>query len=90
MTKRNRRQWPEEARVGDFDAILDTFLSCDLALVEVSMGLYNVPRAEQAAIREQNQRLHGALRKNLLTLDRYGAKASHLRMKACRSGKRLS
>jgi hypothetical protein len=84
MTKRNTTRWRnEEAGAGDFNAILDTFLSCDLALVEVSMGLYNVPRAEQAAIREQNRRLHGALREHLLSLE---PKAAHARMGANSEG----
>jgi hypothetical protein len=83
--------------------MLDTLLACDWAVVEFSMGLYNVPRGEQAAIREQNRRLHGALRENLLPLDRKATsqagvnshrgrsgKVSRLSRKACRNTNRLS
>ncbi len=45
--------------------MLDTVLAFDRSLVEFSMGLYNVPRRHRAAMREQNRRLHHALRKRL-------------------------
>ena len=63
MEKQSTRKWRDQAPgAGELNEMLDTLLACDWAVVEVSMGLYNVPRSAQAAIREQNQRLHGTLR----------------------------
>jgi hypothetical protein len=69
MEKQSTRKWRNQAAgAGELNEMLDTLLACDWAVVEVSMGLYNVPRSAQAGIREQNQRLHGTLREHLLTL----------------------
>jgi len=61
------------APAGELNEMLDTLLACDWAVVEFSMGLFNVPLAQQTAIREQNQRLHGVLREHLLPLERKAA-----------------
>ncbi len=101
MTKRTTRQSRNQAALsGDLNNMLDTLRACDWAVIEFSMGLFNVPQAEQAVIRAQNRRLHGALRKHLLPLEskataigRTGANSDHGRStqasrmsrKACRS-----
>jgi len=106
MEKQSTRKWRNQAAsAGKLNEMLDTLLACDWAVVEVSMGLYNVPRTAQAAIREQNQRLHGALREHLLTLvpkrsangpraltpgKRKPAKTSVTSLETCRNVNRLS
>jgi len=47
------------------DEMLDVLLALDRMLVEVSMGLYNVPSRERFSLRKQNRRLHDAVRKHL-------------------------
>ena len=51
---------------GDLNEMLDIFLALDRAVVEFSIVLYNVPRRDKVAIRQQNRRLHDALRERLL------------------------
>jgi len=45
--------------------MLDILSACDRGVVEFSMGLYNVPRRDRVLMRQQNRRLHRALRKCL-------------------------
>jgi hypothetical protein len=52
-------------RVNSNDQTLDILLALDRSMVEFSMGLYNVPRRDRALMREQNRRLHRALRNRL-------------------------
>lgn len=65
MTKRSSRKRRSPA-VGDRerDEMLDMLLAYDRGVVEFSMGLYNVGGRDRDAIREQNRRLHDAVRKS--------------------------
>lgn len=45
--------------------MLDILLAFDRSVVELSMGLYNLPRRDRVIMREQNRRLHHALREGL-------------------------
>jgi hypothetical protein len=69
MTKLNRSKRRESRDLlthrGDPEKMLDILLACDRSMVEFSMGLYNVPRRDRALLREQNRRLHRALRNRL-------------------------
>jgi hypothetical protein len=45
--------------------LLEMVLAFDRMVVELSMGIYNVPRHERFMMRAQNQRLHRAVREHL-------------------------
>ena len=49
----------------DVDQLLDILSAFDRGVVELSMGLYNVSRHDRMLMRQQNRRLHRALRKCL-------------------------
>lgn len=49
----------------ELDKLLEILSACDRGVVEFSMGLYNVPRHDRAAMRRHNRRLHRALRSYL-------------------------
>jgi hypothetical protein len=49
----------------ELQKMLDILSACDRGVVEFSMGLYKVPRRDRAVMRQQNRRLHRALRKCL-------------------------
>lgn len=49
----------------DADRMLDILSAFDRGVVELSMGLYNVSRRDRMLMRQQNRRLHRALRKCL-------------------------
>jgi hypothetical protein len=69
MTKQNRsrRRKPHNhiMRRDDLNAMLDILLAFDRSVVEFSMHLYNVPRHDRVTLREQNRRVHLALRERL-------------------------
>jgi hypothetical protein len=69
MTKLNRAKRRESRNLmthrGDTKRMLDILLAFDRSMVEISMGLYNVPRRDRALMREQNRRLHRALRNHV-------------------------
>jgi hypothetical protein len=69
MTKqsRSRRRKPYNhiMRRDDLNTMLDILLAFDRSVVEFSMHLYNVPRRDRVALREQNRRVHHALRERL-------------------------
>jgi hypothetical protein len=69
MTKQNRsrRSKPDNhiMRRDDLNMMLDILLALDRSVVEFSMHLYNVPRRDRVAMREQNRRVHHALRECL-------------------------
>ena len=48
-----------------FEELLEILSACDRGVVEFSMGLYNVPRRDRAAMRRHNRRLHRALKSYL-------------------------
>jgi hypothetical protein len=45
--------------------MVEILLAFDRSVVELSMGLYNVPRRERTLMRQHNRRLHRAIRKKL-------------------------
>ncbi len=49
----------------DPKTMLEILLALDRAVVEVSMHLYNLPPRDRFVMREQNQRLHEAVREHL-------------------------
>ena len=49
----------------DLDQMLEILSAFDRGVVELSMGLYNVSRHDRMLMRQQNRRLHRALRKCL-------------------------
>lgn len=49
----------------DLDRVLDILLALDRMVVELSMRFYNIPRRDRFAMREQNRRLHDAVRERL-------------------------
>lgn len=67
-TKKARPQGIGEAELNE---IVDVLLIFDRAVVEFSMNLYNVHPRERVVIREQNRRLHDALRARLLRPPRW-------------------
>ncbi len=46
----------------ELDKMLEILSAFDRGVVELSMGLYNVPRRERVIMRQQNRRLHRALK----------------------------
>jgi hypothetical protein len=52
-------------RLTDPDRMLEILLAFDRSVVELSMGLYNLPRRERTLMRQHNRRLHRVLRKRL-------------------------
>ncbi len=69
MTKRRtpRRSRTNNAvpRMGDLKQMLEVLFAFDRSVLEFSMSLYDVPRSDQVIMREQNRRLHHALRERL-------------------------
>jgi len=69
MTKHHPSRWrkPQDriTRRYDLNQMLDILLAFDQSVVECSMRLYNVPRRDRVTMREQNRRLHHALRECL-------------------------
>jgi len=65
QTKRERRQVRELIRSREFEKMLEALLALDRTLVELSMRFYKIPRRHQVAMREQNRRLHTAVRARL-------------------------
>jgi hypothetical protein len=69
MTRQNKREWrklrPHLAGASDFRQLLDTLLALDRTVVELSMRAYKLPRQHRLAMREQNRRLHNAVRERL-------------------------
>jgi hypothetical protein len=64
-TARRRRSRNQILGRGEFNKMLDVLLEFDRSVVELSMGLYNLPRRDRVVMRAQNRRLHNALRKRL-------------------------
>ena len=69
MTKQNRsrprKPYNHIMRRDDLSTMLDILLAFDRSVVEFSMHLYNVPRRDRVALREQNQRVRRPLRERL-------------------------
>lgn len=69
MAKARTAKWrktpaPMPPRVG-LEKLLEILSACDRGVVEFSMGLYNVPHRDRAAMRRHNRRLHRALKSYL-------------------------
>ena len=68
MTQQNKRKWRElqnqVAGASDPNTMLEMLLALDRAVVEVSMHIYNLSPRDRFVMREQNQRLHEAVRKD--------------------------
>jgi hypothetical protein len=69
MAQQNKPKWHElqnQVTSGsDPNTLLEILLALDRAVVEVSMHIYNLPAHERFVMREQNQRLHEAVREHL-------------------------
>lgn len=66
MTDKNIKNAPFKVTgEDDLNRVVDILLAFDRVVVEFSMNLYNVHPRERVAIREQNRRLHHALRERL-------------------------
>jgi hypothetical protein len=69
MTRQNERKWREWHRraiaASDPGEMLDMLLALDRMVVELSLRVYKVSRRERSLMREQNRRLHRAVRKHL-------------------------
>lgn len=67
MSQQDKRRWRElcsqVASESDPVKLLNMFLELDRIVVEQSMRLYKVPRGQRFVVREQNRRLHNALRR---------------------------
>ena len=69
MAKARTAKWrkspvPRRHRT-ELEKLLEVLSACDRGVVEFSMGLYNVPHRDQAAMRRHNRRLHRALKSYL-------------------------
>jgi hypothetical protein len=69
MTQQDRRKLralhERVAGESDLNRLLDIILALDRMVVELSMRAYNLPRRERFTMREQNRRLHDAVRERL-------------------------
>jgi hypothetical protein len=69
MTSQSKREWGKQHTQGfnrrDPEEMMDTLLTLDRMLVEISMRLYNVPRRDRFTMRKHNRRLHAAVRQQL-------------------------
>jgi len=69
MTQQDQRKWRElrdqATSESDRNKVLDVLLALDQMVVELSMRVYNVPRRDQFIMREQNRRLHDAVRERV-------------------------
>ena len=54
-----------DAAQAELEKLLEILSACDRGVVEFSMGLYNVPHRDRAAMRRHNRRLHRALKSYL-------------------------
>jgi len=69
MTRQHGRKYRDSRRQAISDSepatVLDSLLALDRMVVELSMHVYNIPRGDRFLVREQNRRLHDAVRKRL-------------------------
>jgi len=69
MTQQDERKWRELGNQvisrSDLNKVLDILLALDRIVVEHSMRTYNIPRRDRFIMREQNRRLHNAVREYL-------------------------
>jgi len=69
MTRLDERKWREfrsqVISASDLSQLLDILLALDRRVVELSMRIYNIPRRDRFIMREQNRRLHDAVREHL-------------------------
>jgi hypothetical protein len=69
MTRRHNGEWRKlrkgSVSTSDLDNLMNILLALDRTVVELSMHVYQIPRGHQLAMREQNRRLHEAVRQRL-------------------------
>jgi hypothetical protein len=69
MKRHDRRKWRalrnRAVRETDPKRALDMFFALDRKIVELSMSVYNIPRPERFKMREQNRRLHQAVKEHV-------------------------
>lgn len=65
--RKSRNRVPNER---DSRNMLESLLALDAALVELSMHLYKVPDRERPVLRLQTRRLHRAVRRSKVNLNR--------------------
>jgi hypothetical protein len=69
MTQQDERKLRElrnqATSESDPNRMLDILLALDRMVVELSMRVYKVPRRHRFIMREQNRRLHDAVREHL-------------------------
>jgi len=69
MTQHNKRKWHtlhNQVIAGSAPkTVLDMLLALDRAVLELSMHIYDLPARDRFAMREQNQRLHDAVKEHL-------------------------
>jgi hypothetical protein len=69
MTQQDQRKWRElrdqVTSETDRNKVLDIMLALDRMVVELSMRVYNIPRRDRFIMREQNRRLHDAVRERV-------------------------
>lgn len=67
MSQQDRNRWRrlcgQVASETDPLKLLNMFLELDRMVVEKSMRLYKLPRRQRFVVREQNRRLHDAIRR---------------------------
>jgi hypothetical protein len=64
-TPKRRRTRNQAVRRVELEKMLDILSAFDRGVVELSMGVYNIPRRDRVEMRRQNRRLHRALRECL-------------------------
>ncbi|MBZ5721419.1 MAG: hypothetical protein LAO03_13655 [Acidobacteriia bacterium] len=66
MAQQDKKKWRKSGNQGinerDLNQVMDILLTLDRTVLEFSMRIYNVSRRDRFIMREQNQRLHDAVR----------------------------
>lgn len=65
MTQPSKKKRGQVSGEGSSNPTLDTLLALDRMVVDFSMRAYNVPQRDRLILREQNRRLHDAVRMHL-------------------------
>lgn len=69
MARQNQVKSPrsrkESISARELDNLLDILLALDRTVVELSLHVYKIPRRHRHVMREQNRRLHDAVRERL-------------------------
>jgi hypothetical protein len=65
MTRPSKKKSGQVSGEGGSNQTLDTLLALDRMVMDFSMRTYNIPRRDRLILREQNRRLHDAVRMHL-------------------------